>query len=116
MTIGSTTWRKSRTTRCSMVSGPKGSSAFDVPIRVDFPPASTMPPAIMWLALSRKKIGARGRGGEMPRRRNARGMTATDFRRIALNLDGAEEGAHMGAADFRVGGRIFATLASQAHG
>jgi hypothetical protein len=43
-------------------------------------------------------------------------MTAEGFRRIALNLDGAEEGSHMGAADFRVGGRIFATLASQARG
>jgi hypothetical protein len=39
-------------------------------------------------------------------------MTAADFRRIALSLDGAEEGSHMGAVDFRVGGRIFATLAS----
>ncbi len=40
-------------------------------------------------------------------------MTAADFRRIALSLPGAEEGSHMGAADFRVGGRIFATLASE---
>ena len=39
-------------------------------------------------------------------------MTAADFRRIALSLEGAEEGSHMGAVDFRVGGRIFATLAS----
>jgi hypothetical protein len=39
-------------------------------------------------------------------------MTADDFRRIALGFDGAEESSHMGAADFRVGGRIFATLAS----
>jgi hypothetical protein len=38
-------------------------------------------------------------------------MTAADFRRIALNFEGAEEGSHFGAADFRVGGRIFATLA-----
>lgn len=38
-------------------------------------------------------------------------MTAADFRRIALSLDGAEEGSHMGAVDFRVGGHIFATLA-----
>src|SRR5688572_16625459 len=38
-------------------------------------------------------------------------MTAGDFRRIALSLEGAEEGSHMGAVDFRVGGRIFATLA-----
>jgi hypothetical protein len=38
-------------------------------------------------------------------------MKAADFRRLALRLDGAEEGSHMGSADFRVGGRIFATLA-----
>ena len=43
-------------------------------------------------------------------------MTPDDFRRVALSLEGAEEGSHMGAADFRVGGRIFATLASQAEG
>src|ERR1700749_4555516 len=40
-------------------------------------------------------------------------MTASDFRRLALSLEGAEEGSHMGQADFRVGGRIFATLAAQ---
>ena len=39
-------------------------------------------------------------------------MNAADFRRIALSLQGAEEGSHMGSVDFRVGGRIFATLAS----
>jgi hypothetical protein len=43
-------------------------------------------------------------------------MTASDFRRIALSLPGAEEGSHMGAVDFRVGGRIFATLASVKQG
>jgi len=43
-------------------------------------------------------------------------MTAADFRRICLTMDGAEEGSHMGAADFRVSGRIFATLASIAEG
>ncbi len=43
-------------------------------------------------------------------------MNASDFRRIALSLDGAEESSHMGAPDFRVGGRIFATLASESHG
>ena len=43
-------------------------------------------------------------------------MKAADFRRIALSLDGAEEGSHMGATDFRVGGRIFATLASVKQG
>jgi len=39
-------------------------------------------------------------------------MTPSDFRRLALTLEGATEGSHMGAVDFRVGGRIFATLAS----
>jgi hypothetical protein len=43
-------------------------------------------------------------------------MTAADFRRLALSLPGAEEGSHMGSADFRVGGRIFATLASENKG
>src|SRR5689334_4452292 len=43
-------------------------------------------------------------------------MTPADFRRLALALEGAEEGSHMGAADFRVGGRIFATLAAQDEG
>jgi hypothetical protein len=43
-------------------------------------------------------------------------MDADDFRRIALTLPGAEESSHMGAPDFRVGGRIFATLASQSQG
>jgi hypothetical protein len=36
--------------------------------------------------------------------------TADDFRRIALAFPGAVEGSHMGHADFRVGGKVFATL------
>lgn len=43
-------------------------------------------------------------------------MTGNDFRRIALSMEGAEEGAHMGNADFRVGGRIFATLSLEKQG
>jgi hypothetical protein len=43
-------------------------------------------------------------------------MNADDFRRIALSLEGAEESSHMGAPDFRVQGKIFATLASQQQG
>jgi hypothetical protein len=38
--------------------------------------------------------------------------SADDFRRLALALPGAEERAHMGHPDFRVGGKIFATLGS----
>lgn len=36
-------------------------------------------------------------------------MTEAGFRRIALKMAGAVEGSHMGHADFRVGGKIFAT-------
>ncbi len=43
-------------------------------------------------------------------------MTADDFRRVALSFEGAEEGSHFGAMDFRVGGRIFATLAAVKQG
>ena len=43
-------------------------------------------------------------------------MNATGFRKIALSFEGVEEGSHMGAVDFRVGGRIFATLASVKEG
>ena len=37
-------------------------------------------------------------------------LAANDFRRIALGMRDAVEAAHMGHPDFRVGGRIFATL------
>lgn len=37
-------------------------------------------------------------------------MTPDDFRRIALKMNDATEGAHMGHPDFRANGKIFATL------
>jgi|SRR5580704_14717377 hypothetical protein len=43
-------------------------------------------------------------------------MNVRDFRRIALGFEGAEESSHMGQPDFRVGGCIFATLASAKQG
>ena len=43
-------------------------------------------------------------------------MTPADLRRIALSFQGVEESSHMGSPDFRVGGHIFATLASQDQG
>ena len=43
-------------------------------------------------------------------------MTPADFRRIALSFEGAEEVSHAGLPAFRVGGRRFASLASQAEG
>jgi hypothetical protein len=39
-------------------------------------------------------------------------MNIHDFRRLALSLPDTEESSHMGSPDFRVGGRIFATLAA----
>jgi hypothetical protein len=43
-------------------------------------------------------------------------MTPADFRRIALSLQDVEEYDHAGFPAFRVGGRKFASLASQAEG
>ena len=37
-------------------------------------------------------------------------MTLEGFRKLALTMPEASEGAHMGHPDFRVGGKIFATL------
>ena len=37
-------------------------------------------------------------------------MTATEFRKLALALPETEERAHMNHPDFRVAGKIFATL------
>jgi hypothetical protein len=43
-------------------------------------------------------------------------MTAVDFRRIALSLEGAEEYLHAGLRASRAGGRKFVSLASKARG
>ncbi len=37
-------------------------------------------------------------------------MTAADFQRIALSMPEVEKSSHMSHPDFRVGGKIFATL------
>jgi hypothetical protein len=37
-------------------------------------------------------------------------VTSDEFWKMALNLPEASEGSHMGHPDFRVGGKIFATL------
>jgi hypothetical protein len=37
-------------------------------------------------------------------------MTVDAFRRLALRMPGAVEAGHMGHPDFRVGGKIFATV------
>ncbi len=39
-------------------------------------------------------------------------MTPDEFRELALSFPEASEGAHMGHPDFRVRGKIFATLGS----
>jgi hypothetical protein len=43
-------------------------------------------------------------------------MTANDFRRLALKLPEAVENKHMDHPDFRVGGKVFATLGYPAPG
>jgi len=43
-------------------------------------------------------------------------VTTADFRRLALSLPDATEGCHFHVADFRVGGKIFATLAYEKDG
>jgi hypothetical protein len=54
--------------------------------------------------------------GQILRNLQSHPMTAADFRRIALSLEGVEEYSHAGLPAFRVGGRKFASLASQAEG
>jgi hypothetical protein len=61
------------------------------------------------------KITVDGSGQECPpETENA--LTAAEFRRIALSMPEATEGSHFGSADFRVGGKIFATLALEKEG
>ena len=43
-------------------------------------------------------------------------MKENEFRRMALSLPGASESSHMAHPDFRVGGKIFATLGSPSAG
>jgi hypothetical protein len=43
-------------------------------------------------------------------------MNGDDFRELALRMPEATEGSHGGHADFRVGGKIFATLALEREG
>ena len=43
-------------------------------------------------------------------------MTANDFRKLALGLADVIESAHMDHPDFRVGGKIFATLGGKGPG
>jgi len=53
---------------------------------------------------SAKKIGTQPRGNTRA------GMTPAQFRKLALSLPDATEGAHGGHPDFRVGNKLFASL------
>jgi hypothetical protein len=44
------------------------------------------------------------------KQRSKTGVTAAEFRRLALSLPETEEKAHMNHPDFRVRGKVFATL------
>src|SRR5262245_26108136 len=75
-------------------------------------PAGCLPADCLAFAITRMCGPIRARG-----RVSIRVMTPNDFRRIALGMEGAIEAAHMGHPDFRVNGRIFATLhADDEHG
>ncbi|MEX2243752.1 MAG: MmcQ/YjbR family DNA-binding protein [Fimbriimonadaceae bacterium] len=43
-------------------------------------------------------------------------MTADAFRKLALQFEGATEGAHQRHADFRISNKIFATLPNDSRG
>src|ERR1700759_5384602 len=59
----------------------------------------------------RNSIPGRSRSCSQPRRRRrCKRVSTSRFRKVALGLPEAVEGAHQGHADFRVGKRIFATL------
>jgi YjbR protein len=62
------------------------------------------------------QVNVKGSGQECPLYTGGLAMTAADFRRIALGMPEAVEGSHFGNADFRVGGKIFATLALEKEG
>jgi hypothetical protein len=51
-----------------------------------------------------------------PNIKEAAAVTAANFRRIALSMPEATQGSHFRNADFRVGGKIFATLALEKEG
>src|ERR1700759_520353 len=59
----------------------------------------------------RNSIPGRSRSCSQPRRRRrCKRVSTSRFRKVALGLPEAVEGAHQGHAVFRVGKRIFATL------
>jgi hypothetical protein len=49
-------------------------------------------------------------GAVKPSRRSGRGMTADEFRKLALDTPNAVEQSHMNHPDFRLNGRIFASM------
>jgi hypothetical protein len=53
---------------------------------------------------------ARGKLASALKDKSGPNLTANDFRKMALGLPETLESAHMGHADFRVKGKIFATL------
>jgi uncharacterized protein YdhG (YjbR/CyaY superfamily) len=82
---------------------------------IRFPPETPLPAALI-RKLVKAQIARRAARRQRPaldaaRRVKSRRMPRPqDFRRIALGLKDAVEGAHMGHPDFRANGRIFATL------
>jgi len=82
---------------------------------IRFPPDDPLPAALVrklvTAQIARRAPRRPPTSARAPRRSAIRaGVTPDDFRRIALGMKGAVEGAHMGHPDFRANGRIFATL------
>lgn len=57
-----------------------------------------------------ESAGSRGSRGRPERMGSLDRMNADTFRELALALPGVVEGSHQGHADFRVGGKVMATL------
>ena len=60
-----------------------------------------------------RRHGGEGSFRSARRRRNGPAMTPPAFRKLALDLPQAVENAHFGSPDFRVAGKIFASLSAE---
>lgn len=74
-------------------------------VHTDCAPAEIVALDARSIEMVKRKVAARK---SLPKKEKILG--AADFRRIALSLPEATQGSHFGNTDFRVGGKIFATL------
>src|SRR6266851_1488339 len=74
------------------------------------PPCVSSPPPLTSAPLRRRRVPLHAQRNRISRSMDSR---VELFRRLALELPGAAESSHMGHTDFRLNGRIFATLSAQ---